>query len=75
MKRYKPLFEKQDDIKVGDTVRTGKFKNKRAIVTGFDTDENNQPVLITDKGKVSLYHVRIDKLMPEKESTNKNEEI
>jgi hypothetical protein len=64
MKRYK---EEQTDIQIGDVIRTGKFKNKRATVMGFDTDEKGQPIIITDKGKVNLYHVRIEKLMPKKE--------
>jgi hypothetical protein len=65
MKKYK---EKQDDIKVGDLVKTGKFKNKKAIVKGFGKDENNQPTIIPEKGKeIKLYNVRIDKLMPKKE--------
>lgn len=65
MKPYKSLFEKQTDIKVGDVVLGGKFKNKQMTVKGFDTDENNQPVIVTDKGKTPLYKVRIKKLMPE----------
>lgn len=65
MKKYK---EKQDDIKVGDLVKTGKFKNKKAIVKGFGKDENYQPTIIPEKGKeIKLYNVRIDKLMPKKE--------
>ena len=66
MKRYKSIQESQNDIKIGDTILMGKFKNKSAIVTGFDTDEKGQPIILTDKGKVNLYHVRIQKLMPAK---------
>ena len=65
IKPYIPFFEDQDDIKVGDQISFGKFKNKRATVTGFGIDKNNQPTIITDKGEMSLYHVRIDKLMNE----------
>jgi len=67
MNRYKPFFEKQDDIKIGDIIKFGKYKNKTATVIGFGTDKNNQPTVITDKGEMSLYHVRIDKLMKEDE--------
>ncbi len=63
MIRYK---EKQDDIKVGDEILMGKFKNKRATVKGFGTDDKGQPIIITNKGRISLYKVRIAKLMPEK---------
>jgi hypothetical protein len=60
------IKEDQDDVKIGDEILMGKFKNKRAIVIGFDVDENNQPIVITDKGKVSLYKFRIAKIMPKK---------
>ena len=61
--RYKKLFETQDDIQIGDMVLFGKFKNKKAIVKSFGVDKNNQPTLITDKGVIPLYHVRISKIM------------
>lgn len=41
----------------------GKFKNKRATVTGFGTNEKGQPTLKTSKGEVDLYKVRIAKLL------------
>lgn len=64
MKRYTPIYaEKQDDIKVGDEILIGKFKNKRAIVKGFGTDKNNQPTIKTDKGEIPLYKCRIPSLM------------
>lgn len=54
-------------IKVGDEILTGKFKNKRAIVKSFGVDaKNNQPTLITNKGTINLYNVRIPSLMPQK---------
>jgi len=68
MKRYKSLIESQTDIKVGDIILMGKFKNKKATVTGFGTDKNNQPTIKTDKGEVSLYKVRIQKLMKKDEA-------
>ena len=56
-------------INVGDEVKVGKFKNRRAEVKGFTTDKNNQPVLKTDKGDQQLFKPRISKLMKEEELT------
>lgn len=50
-------------IDVGDEVRVGKFKNRKAEVKGFKTDKNNQPVLKTTKGDQQLFKPRITKLM------------
>lgn len=50
-------------INVGDEVRVGKYKNKRAEVKGFTKDENNQPVLKTNKGDQKLFKPRLAKLM------------
>ena len=36
---------KVPSIEIGDEILVGKFKNRKAVVTGFATDENNQPVL------------------------------
>lgn len=52
-------------IDVGDEVRVGKFKNRKAEVTGFKSDDNNQPVLKTTKGDQKLFKPRISKLMNE----------
>jgi hypothetical protein len=65
IKPYIPFFETQNDIKIGSIIKFGKWKNKTATVTGFGVDKNNQPTIITDKGEMSLYHVRIDKLISE----------
>ncbi len=51
-------------ITVGDEVRIGKFKNRKAEVKGFTTDKNNQPVLKTTKGDQQLFKPRITKLLP-----------
>jgi hypothetical protein len=56
-KSYQP-----PEIKVGDEVKVGKFKNRRAEVKGFKTDDNNQPVLKTTKGDQKLFKPRISKL-------------
>ena len=51
------------DIETGDEVLVGKFKNRKAEVTGFDTDDKNQPVLKTTKGDQKLFKPRISKLI------------
>jgi hypothetical protein len=52
------------DIKIGDMVLVGKWKNRRAIVKGFGKDKNNQPTVKTTKGEYSLYKFRVNKYMP-----------
>jgi hypothetical protein len=54
---------KLPDIKIGDELLVGKFKNRKAVVTGFGVDDNNQPVLKTNKGDQKLFKPRIVKLM------------
>ena len=56
---YKP-----PTINVGDEVRVGKWKNRKAEVKGFKTDDKGQPVLKTNKGDQKLFKPRITKLMP-----------
>ena len=55
-------------IDVGDEVKVGKFKNRKAIVKGFKKDDNGQPVLKTTKGDQKLYKPRVSKLIPVKEN-------
>jgi hypothetical protein len=50
-------------VDVGDIVLVGKFKNSKATVKGFTSDQNNQPVLKTDKGDQKLFKPRLTKLM------------
>lgn len=52
-------------LEIGDEIKTGKFKNKKAIVKGFGIDDKNQPVVKTSKGDQSMFKFRISKLMPE----------
>jgi hypothetical protein len=54
---------KVPSIEIGDEILVGKFKNRKATVTGFTKDEHNQPVLLTNKGKHNLFKGRIIKLM------------
>ena len=51
-------------LEVGDVLLVGKFKNRKATITGFSLDENNQPVAQTDKGDHKIFKARIAKLMP-----------
>jgi hypothetical protein len=54
-------------LAVGDVLLVGKFKNRKATITGFSSDENNQPVAQTDKGEQKIFKPRIAKLMPAKQ--------
>ena len=60
------LLIEQADLKVGDTILVGKWKNSPAIIKGFGKDKNHQPTVKTNKGIYSLYKFRIQKLMPKK---------
>ena len=53
-------------LAVGDILLVGKFKNRKATITGFSSDENNQPEAQTDKGEHKIFKPRIAKLMPAK---------
>jgi GNAT superfamily N-acetyltransferase len=58
---YKTAYDLPFDV--GDTILAGHFKNQRRVVKGFGTGKHNQPVVITDKGAVSLFPFRVQKLM------------
>jgi hypothetical protein len=53
-------------LAVGDVLLVGKFKNRKATITGFSTDETNQPVAQTDKCDHKIFKPRIAKLVPSK---------
>ena len=57
------------DIQIGDTILTGRFKNKRVVVKEFGKDAKGQP---TVNGRPML-NFRIQKLMPPKEDKKKKE--
>ena len=57
-------------LAVGDVLLVGKFKNRKATITGFSRDENNQPVAQTDKGEHKIFKPRIAKLMPAKQRSD-----
>ena len=48
------------DINIGDTILTGRFKNKRVTVKEFGTDDKGQPTI---NGRPIL-KFRIEKLIP-----------
>jgi hypothetical protein len=54
------------ELAVGDVLLVGKFKNRKATIIWFSSDENNQPVAQTDKGEHKIFKPRIAKLMPAK---------
>lgn len=60
------------EIEVGDEVKIGKFKNRKAEVKGITLDKNDHPVLKTTKGDQQLFKPRISKLMPNDEKEENN---
>lgn len=56
-------------LETGDTLLVGKFKNRKAEITGFDKDENNQPVAKTTKGDQKIFKPRVAKLMSDSSDT------
>lgn len=50
-------------ISVGDPILIGKFKNRKAVVTGFGVDKHGQPILHTTKGNQSLFKPRLVNLI------------
>ena len=64
-KKY--LNEMKLDIKVGDILLGGKFKNRRIVVKEIGTDELGQPTI---NGK-SLLKFRIEKQLPDNKKSKK----
>lgn len=54
---------KLPELEVGDVLLVGKFKNKRATITGFDTDKHGQPIAKTDKGDRLIFKSRVEKFI------------
>ena len=67
-------LQETSDIKVGDMILVGRWKNRKAIVKGFGKDKNNQPTVKTTKGEYSLYRFRINKIMPLDKRKDENED-
>lgn len=71
MRAFEFLAEDKDtlklpDMNVGDEVKVGRFKNRKAVIKGFKKDDHGQPVLKTTKGDQKLFKPRISKLEPKK---------
>jgi hypothetical protein len=56
MKSYKV------EIKAGDYIEVGRFRNVVAKVKSIELDEHNQPVVVTNKGSRKLFNCRFSKL-------------
>jgi|TARA_B110000858_G_C17487692_1_gene330147 hypothetical protein len=52
------------NIKVGDLIEVGRFRNVQTKIKGIEIDEHGQPVILTSKGKKKLFSCRIAKLHP-----------
>jgi len=52
------------EIRTGDKVEVGRFRNVQATVKSIETDEHGQPVIVTSKGKKKLFSLRVMKLTP-----------
>ena len=66
-------FLKEDiklDIKKGDVLLSGRFKNKRIIVKDIGVDENGQPTI---NGRPAL-NFRIEKLMPDEKKSKQTQD-
>ena len=50
------------NIRVGDDVEIGRFRNVIAKVKAIETDNHGQPVIITNKGAKKLLSCRLVKL-------------
>ena len=61
------MNEMKLDIKVGDILLGGKFKNKRIVVKEIGTDELGQPTI---NGK-PLLNFRIEKHLPDNKKSKK----
>lgn len=52
------------EIKVGDTISVGRFRNVSAKIKNILLDEHGQPVVQTNKGQKKLFSFRLQKLEP-----------
>ena len=50
------------NIKVGDKVEVGRFRNVTTKIKAIELDNNGQPVIITNKGAKKLLSCRLVKL-------------
>ena len=50
------------NIKIGDKVEVGRFRNVTTKINAIELDNNGQPVIITNKGAKKLLSCRLVKL-------------
>lgn len=58
------------NIKVGDTILTGKWKNKKVVVKSISTDEYGNPII---NGNIQILKIRIPKLYMKEQITKLHE--
>ena len=56
------LKEYKLNVKVGDKVEVGRFRNVTTKIKAIELDNNGQPVIITNKGAKKLLSCRLVKL-------------
>jgi len=52
------------EVKVGDEIEVGRFRNVSTKIKDIEFDEYGQPEVVTDKGKKKLFSCRLSKLNP-----------
>ena len=50
------------EIQAGDLIEVGRFRNVQAKVKSIEIDENQQPVIVTSRGRKKLFTFRLSKL-------------
>ena len=51
-----------NELKIGDKIDVGKFRNVRTVITDITLDDHGQPVIHTDKGERKALSFRLRKL-------------
>lgn len=59
-------------LNIGDTIRIGKFKNRKAVIKDFGKDKVGHPTVITDKGEHSIFKFRLENLMTEQKLASRS---
>lgn len=59
------MAEKLPELNKGDILLGGRFKNVPMEVKGLKKDDNNQPVVETNKGDRKAFPFRLQKTMPD----------
>jgi hypothetical protein len=52
------------EIRAGDVIEVGRFRNVRTKIKSIEIDEHGQPVVLTSKGRKKLFSCRLSKLTP-----------